>query len=944
MRAFSYGRDEFLFITNCLNYFGLSSLLLGSLTAYENFNNRKLKKYVFWPCAIVPLLIYFILNPNHFIISLFFSQFIPAIFIFINLTYNCYKKATAYKNRILFIFIFIIYYTCSVLFFETVRFFNINSICLLAISELLSTIAVMSIANLIFKYFKICKEKSIKIYDYIPFIWKHIPIATIISLIFLGGFFFSNYLETNSKNTVITNADTTTSSIAESVAITLENLNEISDSLSKSPFLKETLAFPSSDKIKPINKMLDGYKNSFNVNLLFALTNNNKIFSFSGYPYQNPSKIYKENPEFFKYLKKSSKEKNIKKRIFILDKEYYLATTIISRRFGKVGTIVIKANIFTIKNKFKTFNNIFIVTKEGKILISNPIKNSFKTLWSLSENSNNASLYPRELHDKELITINNEFIYVSRKFINSDMWSIVRFTPIGVINQAKTLGYIITSTLIIIALLLFWLLNQSQKIPALALQHQFILNSAKYAMILATDLNGKVTIYSQGTHDITGYSKQDFSNDYFKNIFFDKNKKPINFQKVISTNLKTNLEWICRKKNGEYINILMHIVPQFSHENKIIGYIFSGTDISKLKKTEGALAQQLQFLQILIDNIPTAIYYRNLNMKLLDCNKAFESLVGYSKKDLMKIASEEMLFDKQTNDISTKTDLEIVKNMKALSYELPVIIKNETKNLIFYKSAFKTIERHFNGIITVILDVTKERLIQKERDNLQNSLIQQNKLASLGELAGSIAHELNNPLSIILGFAQVLLRDKFLKEETKKGLQNIYDATLRSQNIIKNMLEFSRQDSSKIVKSKLVDIIEKTLPLLEKDLKNVNIEVVKDLKDTDILINIKPMQLQQVLLNIILNAKDAMPNGGKITISTVLKNGLYILSIADTGTGIAKENISKIFDPFFTTKEVGKGTGLGLSICYGIIQSMRGQIYVESELGKGTTFYVKFPV
>ncbi|MDR0723559.1 MAG: PAS domain S-box protein, partial [Endomicrobium sp.] len=632
------------------------------------------------------------------------------------------------------------------------------------------------------------------------------------------------------------------------------------------------------------------------------------------------------------------------KRIFIIGKTYYLATTVISRRFGRVGTVVVKASIDTLKSKIKPLDNIFIIDQYGKILISNSSKNSFTNLWISPKNDNTASLYSTELYDKEIVSIDNELFYISRKFLNANMWSVIQFTPIGIINQAKILGYLITSTLVIITLLLFWLLNQSQKILALASQHKTILNSLKSVMILITDLNGEIVICSQGTQDITDYSQADLSGDYFRNTFFDKNKKPITFKKAISGNLKTSLEWICRKKNGEYINILMFIAPQFSNENKIIGYMFSATDVSKIKKIEVALAQQLQFLQTLLDNIPAAIYYRNSDMKFLDCNKSFELLVGHLKKDLIGTIAEDSFFDKQTSNTSTQTNLEIAKNMEPLSYELPATIGDKQKNLIFYKSAFKTIEGHFNGLITVIIDVTKERTIQQERDILQSSLIQQNKLASLGELASSIAHELNNPLSIILGFSQVSLRDKTLKEELTKNLQNIYNAALRSQNIIKNMLEFSRQDSSKVYKSKLETVIEKTLPIVEKSLKNTNIEIVKDLKDTDILININPMQMQQVLLNIILNAKDAMPNGGTITISTILNNNSYILSIADTGTGINKEDMPKIFDPFFTTKEVGKGTGLGLSISYGIIQNMKGQIYVESKLCKGTTFYVKFPV
>ncbi|MDR1942662.1 MAG: hypothetical protein LBQ04_00860 [Endomicrobium sp.] len=142
--------------------------------------------------------------------------------------------------------------------------------------------------------------------------------------------------------------------------------------------------------------------------------------------------------------------------------------------------------------------------------------------------------------------------------------------------------------------------------------------------------------------------------------------------------------------------------------------------------------------------------------------------------------------------------------------------------------------------------------MQIERDSLQASLIQKNKLAALGELAGNISHELDNPLSIIIGFAQVLSRNKKLDSETEKGLKNIYDAALRSQKIIKNMIEFARTNSADIRDIDLNNVVKSTLLIIEKGFAKAGIEIIKS----------NAMQMQQVILNILLNAKDSMPNGG----------------------------------------------------------------------------------
>jgi two-component system NtrC family sensor kinase len=190
----------------------------------------------------------------------------------------------------------------------------------------------------------------------------------------------------------------------------------------------------------------------------------------------------------------------------------------------------------------------------------------------------------------------------------------------------------------------------------------------------------------------------------------------------------------------------------------------------------------------------------------------------------------------------------------------------------------------------------------------------------------------------------VLSRDKKLDSETEKGLKNIYDAALRSQKIIKNMLEFARTNSADIRDIDLNNVIDSTLLIIEKDFAKSGIEIIKDLIKFSIFIKSNAMQMQQVILNILLNAKDAMPNGGKITIKSEEEDGNYVLSVSDTGSGIAPEILSKIFDPFFTTKETGKGTGFGLSICYGIVKNLKGEISVKSVIEKGTTFYIKFPI
>ena len=220
------------------------------------------------------------------------------------------------------------------------------------------------------------------------------------------------------------------------------------------------------------------------------------------------------------------------------------------------------------------------------------------------------------------------------------------------------------------------------------------------------------------------------------------------------------------------------------------------------------------------------------------------------------------------------------------------------------------------------------------------------RLASIGELASGIAHELNNPLTSVIGFSQLLLEED-IPQNIKDDLGTIYNEAQRASAIVKNLLTFARKHAPMRQISQINNILEDVLKLRAYEHKVSNIEVEKRLIPDLPEIMIDYFQLQQVFLNIIVNAESAMLEAkgrGKLVITTGQYNNTVKITIADNGPGIARENLRRVFDPFFTTKEVGKGTGLGLSICHGIISEHGGKIYAESVVNEGATFVVELPV
>ena len=257
------------------------------------------------------------------------------------------------------------------------------------------------------------------------------------------------------------------------------------------------------------------------------------------------------------------------------------------------------------------------------------------------------------------------------------------------------------------------------------------------------------------------------------------------------------------------------------------------------------------------------------------------------------------------------------------------------------------------GYLCTVRDIRERRAKEQALETTlaqlratQQQLIQSEKLAAVGTLISGVAHEINNPLGNILGRVQLLQRAAG-DDESKRDLQTVRDECGRAIRIVRNLLAFTREHMPETTLVSLNDVIDQVLELRAYELKVSNIELKKNFGADLPQIHADPHQLQQVFLNLVINAEQAMTAAhgrGSLSITTKRVGDTLQVVVADDGPGIPDEFISQIFDPFFTTKEVGKGTGLGLSVCYGIVKEHGGELWVESEEGKGTTFTVELPL
>lgn len=263
-----------------------------------------------------------------------------------------------------------------------------------------------------------------------------------------------------------------------------------------------------------------------------------------------------------------------------------------------------------------------------------------------------------------------------------------------------------------------------------------------------------------------------------------------------------------------------------------------------------------------------------------------------------------------------------------------------------------------SGIVMVTVYLARRmvrriRVADLQKEMMNEQVIEAGKLASVGELAAGIAHEINNPVAIMMeeaGWIEDLLMEEDLKEtanldEFKRALTQIRTQGKRCKEITHKLLSFARKTDPVVKHIQLNDLIEEVVALSQQRAKYANVKIVTELKEDLPDVSVSPSEVQQVLLNLINNSLDAMDGkGGTVEVTTRIDEPYVVVDVADQGTGIPQANLARVFDPFFTTKPVGKGTGLGLSICYGIIKKMGGEISVNSAVGIGTTFHIRIPL
>ena len=459
---------------------------------------------------------------------------------------------------------------------------------------------------------------------------------------------------------------------------------------------------------------------------------------------------------------------------------------------------------------------------------------------------------------------------------------------------------------------------------------------------------GKFLNANKALLDMLGYeNKEEFLKiDIAKDLYLNPEDRRKWQEMVERDGYVIDYEVDFKRKDGRPISVIHTGHVHYDKQGEVIGYEGINVDQSQRKKMEKELKEAYDFLDKIIKSSPDAIMATDLKGDIVIWNRASEEILGYKAGEVIGKMNIRKIYP---NGMAER----VMKMMRSPEYggigkcrSYPMvhvrrdgeIVEGNLSAALIYDAQGKEI-----ASVGIFVDL-KERLdMERKLRETQEKLLQSEKLAAMGKLTSQIAHELNNPLYGIMNTLELLKTEISPQSKRRKILDMALSETVRLTELLRKMLRFSKPDEEEKQPTDVNTILDEILLLVGKQLQENSIRISTSFADDLGKIYASRNQLRQVFLNMISNARDAMPDGGTLTIKTMARGDNVYIEIADTGIGIREENINKIFDDFFTTKDSVKDVGLGLSLCYGFIKEHGGDIRVSSEWGSGTTFTIILP-
>jgi two-component system NtrC family sensor kinase len=490
--------------------------------------------------------------------------------------------------------------------------------------------------------------------------------------------------------------------------------------------------------------------------------------------------------------------------------------------------------------------------------------------------------------------------------------------------------------------------KSEEKIRASEKDYKTLFENVRSGIYVSTK-EGKFLDANKALLDMLGYeSKEEFLKINIATDLYLNPEDRRRWQEMIERDgYVKDYEVDFKRKDGKAISVLHTAHVRYDQHGKVIGYEGMNVDQSQRKKMEKELREAYDFLDKTIKSSPNAIMATDMKGNIIIWNRGAEETLGYKAEEVVGKMNISKIYPEGTAK-------EVMRMMRSPEYggvgkcrSYPMvhvrrdggIVEGLLSAGIIYDSQGKEI-----ASVGIFVDL-KERLdMERKLIETQEKLLHSERLAAMGRLTSQIAHELNNPLYGIMNTLELLKTEVSPQSKRRKVLDMALSETARLTELLRKMLSFSKPDEEERQPTDVNTILDEILLLVGKQLRENSIRLSSSFADGLGEVYASRNQLRQVFLNMINNARDAMPDGGTLTVKTLAKGDNIYIEITDTGIGIREENMDKIFDAFFTTKDGVKDVGLGLSVCYGFIKEHGGDIRVSSKWGSGTTFSIRLPI
>jgi len=467
--------------------------------------------------------------------------------------------------------------------------------------------------------------------------------------------------------------------------------------------------------------------------------------------------------------------------------------------------------------------------------------------------------------------------------------------------------------------------------------------------VFISSKEGKFLNANQALLDMLGYdTKEAFLNINLPQDLYVRPEDRRTFQEMMERDGRViDYEVEFKRKDGSTIPILLTGHARYDQSGNIVGYEGLNVDLTQRKLMEKEIREAYDFMNKIVQSSASAITATDMQGNILIWNQAAEETLGYKASDVIgkmnirKIYPEgvarkvmQMLRSDESGGVGRLTTYPMVYVRRDGE-----VVEGNLSAAIIYDAKGTEI-----ASVGSFVDLRERLQMERALRDTQEQLLQSEKLAAMGRLTSQVAHELNNPLYGIMNTLELLKTEIPADNRRRKILEMALSETIRLSDLLRKMLSFSKPDQEERHPVDINSVMDEILLLHEKQLKENDINIEVSFAEGLNLVIASKNQLRQVFLNMVANARDAMPEGGTLSVVTGSDSDKVFVDISDTGTGIREEHLDKIFDSFFTTKGEVKGVGLGLSVCYGFIKDHGGDIEVKSRVGEGTTFTISLPV